>query len=503
MLKRNITANFASQTYVSAVGILVIPLYLAILGPEAYGLIGFFTVLQVVFNQLDLGLSQTMARETARHGAGGDTLTFRKLARAVQSLFLAISLSVGGTLFVGAGAIADHWLQNGALARSEVVFAIQVMALALAARWFSGLHRGIIIGAERQVWLSGFNAIVGSFRHILVVGILLGLGETVTVFFAYQAVLAVAELGVLILKARKIVPNPPVGEPIGWSLRPLGPVLKFSLGLSFTSLVWVGITYTDKLVLSAVLPLAEYGAYSIAILLANGVILATTPIGMAVRPRFARLEATGDPEAFMRLYRKATQLVCIMASAVSWTLVFFAQDFLEAWTGSIEVTRSATPIVQLYALGNGLLAMTAMPYYLQFAKGDLKLHVRGNIAFAVIIIPAMIVAATEFGAIGAAWTWAVVNAGFFAIWTAVIHNHFAPGTHTQWVRVDVVPIFVSVAFVVLACHWMVPAASGRDATLLTVGLSGLAALATAIGASSEARQRIQAVLRQKQAQRLP
>jgi hypothetical protein len=42
-LKRNILASYASQIYVTLVGILVLPLYLKYMGAEAYGLVGFFT----------------------------------------------------------------------------------------------------------------------------------------------------------------------------------------------------------------------------------------------------------------------------------------------------------------------------------------------------------------------------------------------------------------------------------------------------------------------------
>jgi O-antigen/teichoic acid export membrane protein len=62
-LKRNILANYASQTYVTLIGILMLPVYLRYMGAEACGLVGFFTMLNALFQLLDMGLTPTLARE--------------------------------------------------------------------------------------------------------------------------------------------------------------------------------------------------------------------------------------------------------------------------------------------------------------------------------------------------------------------------------------------------------------------------------------------------------
>ena len=84
-LRRNILVNYASQIYVTLVGIVVVPLYIKYMGAEAYGLVGFFAMLQTWFMLLDMGLTPTMARETARFRGGAiSALTYRRLARALD-----------------------------------------------------------------------------------------------------------------------------------------------------------------------------------------------------------------------------------------------------------------------------------------------------------------------------------------------------------------------------------------------------------------------------------
>ena len=63
---RNVTANLIGRIW-SVVSVYVfIPAYLAFLGPEAFGLVGFYTTLVSVVAFADLGLTATLNREMAR-----------------------------------------------------------------------------------------------------------------------------------------------------------------------------------------------------------------------------------------------------------------------------------------------------------------------------------------------------------------------------------------------------------------------------------------------------
>jgi O-antigen/teichoic acid export membrane protein len=83
--ERNIVANFASQGYLAALNLALLPFYVAYMGAEAYGLIGFFATLQAWFMLLDFGLSQTLVREAARYRGGVlDPDRFRGLVLAIE-----------------------------------------------------------------------------------------------------------------------------------------------------------------------------------------------------------------------------------------------------------------------------------------------------------------------------------------------------------------------------------------------------------------------------------
>jgi len=470
------------------------------MGAEAYGLVGFFTMLQAWFSLLDLGLTPTVARQTARfRGGATDALSYRRLLRALQLIFFAIALIGGGAMFLSSGLIADEWLNAQTMPSAQVQRALQLMAGGVALRWMSGFYRGCISGSERLVWLGGFNAFVATLRFIGAVPILIWIGSSPEVFFTYQLLVAAIEVIGLGSKAYNLFPGVPHGKFLGWSIdslfKPIGPVLKFSLTIAFTSSVWVLVTQTDKLVLSKLLPLADYGYFTLAVLAANGVMLISGPISGALMPRMAKLQAEGDEQGLLALYRNATQMVAVIAASACLVLVFFAEQVLWVWTGDAHAATQAGPVLRLYALGNGFLAMAAFPYYLQFAKGDLKLHLIGNLIFVFFLVPLLVWATWEHGAVGAGYAWLAANVAYFFLWVPIVHHRFFEHLHRHWMLQDLMPIsalaLVSGSGFYLSLSWPI----GRLENLGVLLLVGIAILILSAAGSSRVRGLISSKLK--------
>lgn len=434
----------------------MVPMYIKYMGAEAYGLVGFFAMLQAWFNLLDMGLTPTMARESARYRGGAiSLLDYRRLARALEGVFAAVALLGGVLLFTLAQPIADSWLNASELPLQEVIQALELMAAIVALRWMCGLYRGVITGAERLVWLSGFNSVIATGRFVLILPVLMFVSASPQTFFGFQLVVALLEIGGLGWMAYRLMPAIPAGQRIRWEWAPLRPVLKFSLSIAFTSSVWVLVTQTDKLVLSKILPLADYGYFTVAVLVASGIMILSGPISSALMPRMTRLQAERNHDALIAVYRQATQLVTVIAVPAALVLIFFAPQVLWAWTGDAALVERAAPALRLYAIGYAFLAVGAFPYYLQYAKGNLRLHLLGNSLFALLLIPSVIWAASHHGMTGAGWAWLVSNAMYFLIWTPLVHRQFAPGVHTGWLLADIVrPTFLPIAAAVLTAYLM-------------------------------------------------
>ncbi len=91
-LKINVLASYTSQIYLVIISIAILPIYMKYMGAEAYGLVGFFAMLQGLFSLLDFGLTPTISRQTALYNAGAETaLGFRQLFRSLSAIFTTIA----------------------------------------------------------------------------------------------------------------------------------------------------------------------------------------------------------------------------------------------------------------------------------------------------------------------------------------------------------------------------------------------------------------------------
>jgi O-antigen/teichoic acid export membrane protein len=495
-LRRNIVSGYISQIYISLIGVFLLPLYMKYMGKEAFGLVAFFNMLQVWFGLLDVGMTPTIARETARFKGGALSLfNYRQLLRAMEGVFLLLVLVGVAVLYFISGWIASRWLQFDSLSTAEVSTAIQFMGISVGLRFMCGFYRGVISGMERLELLASFNSTIATARFVGVLPVLMLISATPNAFFSFQLAIALVELILIMILAYRMLPAMPSNQPINWKLAPLKPVFKFSLTIAFTSSVWVLATQTDKLILSKILPLSDYGGFMLAVIVASSVMMLMGPISSAIMPRMVRYEAEGNPRGLIHLYRESTQLVAVMAGSVAVTLAFCAEALLWVWTGDSILARKSALILTLYALGNGVLSVAAFPYYLQYAKGNLRMHLIGNVIFVSLLIPITIWAAVNFGGAGAGYVWLAMNLAVFFFWLPFIHHKFEPGLNAKWYFQDILPVF----FVMLLAGYfpaqVISLTGNKTLQLALITLQAIIILTSGILVSSACRNKVLYILK--------
>jgi O-antigen/teichoic acid export membrane protein len=252
--KKKIGANLVAQLYMAGAGILVTPIYLKVMGAEAYGLIGVFTLIQALFNILDLGLSPTLARETAR-ARGGECLKteYFNILYAIKKIFIITSIFGCSALILASDFFANNWLKIYSLDKIEVQQALMAIAICVSLRWISALYRATITGFEEFEWLSYWNIIITTLRFLISIPILYFSEGSFLVFFIYQIIVAFVEVLGLAIKSGQFVLFY-LGENLDTSnlksIQAIRPLLGFAGGVAFTSIIWALITQTDKIVLS-------------------------------------------------------------------------------------------------------------------------------------------------------------------------------------------------------------------------------------------------------------
>jgi O-antigen/teichoic acid export membrane protein len=493
-LKIKITINYISQIYTIGIALVMSPVYLAMMGTEAYGLVSFFTMMSAWFLFLDMGLTPMFSREVARFRGGAigpDELC--SLLRILEIAFVSVAIIAGLAVVIMSHSIATHWLSAEVLSPQQVTSSVLLMGLTVPLQWISGLYRGICNGFEKQVWLACLTVIISTLRFVGILVIFDTVGTMPAVFFSYQLCIAALELALLFMLSYYFLPR---NVPAVLSFALLKANLNFTLMIAFSATGWILITQFDKLLLSKFLTLSEYGVFSIGAVSASVIISLTGPMAGALQPKLTRLTAAGDKTGVTALYTKATQLMCVIVAPPVAILAFFPEQVLNLWTHNQVVAHHAAPILSLYAIGNGLLAIGAFPYYLQSAKGDLRFVVLNNILLIIFSVPAIILAVASYGGIGAGAVWVASNFLCLVFWVPIVHKRFFDGSHMNWMLQDICAIIIPVALVAWVSSIVIPMPSEEFQVLgIIIGLSCLF-LIVATTASSDARKLIRQYLQQ-------
>lgn len=446
--KKNTIANYIGQFYSILIGLFMLPFYLEYLGAEEYGLVGFFTLLISIMLLLDMGFSQALTRETAKlKDKANGLFEIKTILRSVESMIFILAFFIFIGVFFSSMWIALNWLQVERLSYIKVENCIQLMGLIIAIRWYVSLYNGLIVGFEQQVWLNFYKISIATFRFVGGLFFILYISDDIFHYFIYQMAIAIIEFGILHNKVYKNLPKTKLIIPTIESIKKIAP---FALSLAYVSGIWIAFTQLDKLLLSHYIPLEKYGYFVLVITVSNAVMQLSTPLSHAILPRMTSLLSNGKEEEMISLYRKSTQFISILIFSIVSIIGLYPYELLYSWTGNIEASTWASPILFWYVLGNGILALSAFQYYLQFAHGNLKYHLIFNTYFALISLPIIFYAVSNYGGIGAGKAWFVIQLTGFLIWPAFIHSKFAKGLHGDWILKDILPsLMMSMIFILV------------------------------------------------------
>jgi len=350
-----------------------------------------------------------------------------------------------------------------------------LMGMIVALRFLSSLYKSGIYGMEDHVWLNSANIVLISLKFIGALMLMHFISRDIEVFFEYQLVIGIIELLVLGSRFYSIMPVAPLLCGIRYYHASVMAVAPFALSIAYSTGVWIVLTQTDKLILSTLLPLEEFGYFSIIALFSAGVSMLTAPLTQALLPRMTKLHSEGKSEQLIEYYRKATQLSVVISFTAAVVIAAFPDALLYMMTGDVRLAEWGSGILPYFALGSGFLALSSFQYHLQNAYGDLKLHVRGSTLSIILQTPVIIVATVNFGAIGAGISWFVIRLAWFIVWSALVHNRLIPGFHKQWIAKDILPILFSACLggLVLDQFILQDMSDGRLSVFLQLAISSV------------------------------
>jgi len=464
-------------------GVIFVPLYIRLMGVESYGVVGIFASLQAMFAVLDLGLSQTLAREMARLSV--DQKNARRMAdtaRTLEIVYWGIALVVVAVIALASHFIAYHWLNPEKLSREFLLEVLWIMALVVGLRWPVSLYIGGLNGLQRQVLVNSILAVFATLQGAGAVAALWLIHPTVQVFFFWQAVMALAQVIVLRAVLWKNLSSEQKGIFRGDVLKE---IWRFAAGMTGISLVSTILMQTDKILLSKLLSLADFGYYTFAAMVAAVLYRLITPVFTAYYPRLTELVSKNDQHGLVQTYHEGCQFMSVAILPSALTLAFFSKEVLSLWVRDPAIIEHASLLVSLLVIGNMLHGLMHLPYALQLAHGWTKLSFSTNLVAVVFLAPAIYFSTIAWGVVGAAGIWIVLNVGYLLIVVQLMHLRLLKLEQWSWYRNDVGKLLV-ISLVVTGAGRFIMRDGLEDIAkfVILVIVFGVALLSTVMGTAT-------------------
>ncbi|PUE31191.1 hypothetical protein B9Z35_09210 [Limnohabitans sp. Jir61] len=405
-IKRNIIANYIGTGVAVLAPILALPWYLSELGSKQFGLIGFIAMLQAVLGMLDAGMGQALVREISLRFNATD----QGRDRAASLLFgferiywgIAFFVGVGGAVF--ADTFASHWLNLEGLPVATGRNAIYGAAAIFAAQFPGSIYRSLLVGAQAQVAL---NAVISGgtlIRHFGGV-IVVFLWPTFSAYIIWHACAALLETLIRCNLAWRVL-GVKRGQVI-WDKQEFQEVWRVIASMSGVALLGALTVQMDKIILSRMVSIEQFGYYTVAATVAAGLLQLIGPLVQAVMPRAILLRAA--PIALRALYVKLSIFILVMTSLVIVIFLLVGKWLLTIWLRNPQAAEVIYPLLTVLLVGTCCNYLYNVGYLNWIVKKRIHRMLLVNtlaLVLSVLLIPPLV---AWQGPIGATFGWLSIN----------------------------------------------------------------------------------------------
>lgn len=424
------------QAWAAIMAVLFLPVYIEYLGIEAYGLIGVFAVLQTILLLLDIGMAPTLNREMALYSTGSHSaISIRNLLRTIEIISIGMGILIAIMVWNASVYLANTWLNIEDLPYDVVVDSVILMGVVISFRFIEGIYRGSLYGLERQVFYNVSYAALNTLRYGGAVAILAFISNSIVAFFMWQAVISI--VSVLIFSYGVYKSMPVAGAGGRFSMHALSGVWKYAAGMLGVAILTMLLLHIDKIMLSTMVSLKEFGVYSLSATAAGILFMVVVPVTQAVFPRLVQLEKNNDSQGLENLYHLTTQIVVVLIVPLALVVNVFAGDVIYIWSGSDDLSRASSPLLSLLIIGCLFNGLAHIPYQLQLAQGNTIQLVKVNLLIVVMLLTMLYFLVPVHGALGAAWAWLISNALYLGVSAAFLHERLSSNGIIRWCFVDI------------------------------------------------------------------
>ena len=399
-LLRNMAYNVVGIVLPMLVSLVTVPVYIATIGAERYGIVAIAWLMLGYFGFLDFGLSRATANGLSR--LANDT-TGRRGNIIATSFWLNVTLGlVGGVLFYWTLVpLTRHVFALPADLAPEIRAAVPWIACMLPLGMVGGVASGALLSRERFLLLN----LVQSTGYIAgqIVPLLLAIWFGPSLQIVLAAALCV-RLSTILTMFAVVVRLERRFDPFGYRWREVRSLFSYGAWVSVSSILSPALETFDQFLIGALLGPAAVTHYVVPMNLAMRSQVLATALASALFPRLSRESGPAAAE----LNRRASVALAYGFSAICGPAVILAEPFLRLWLGA-DFALQAGLVARILLVGAWLNGLAFLPYGLLQAQGRPNVTAKVHLLEVFPFIAGVYGLVRLFGLPGAALGWTLRN----------------------------------------------------------------------------------------------
>ncbi len=340
----NIAINFIGRFLSIGLLLLFLPLFLNLLGPEEYGLLTIYALLQLVLSVLESGISTTVNKNIAALTNSGENFqeqatilrTYELIIALIAIFLLSLSPLIGNLS-------SKHWLEGVSLSPEIISLSVTLMTVSIAIRLPSLVYLSTLLGLQLHLYPNIIQMVSVIFRTLIAYFYMKHNNSGVETYFYIAIFDSIFVLLCSAFFAWKKIRFSFLQAKHNFSI--ITRELHFISLVALNTIVTTFTTQLDRLILSFSVPLNIIGIYGAAATLSGGIVSISYPIAVAAFPRLTQLSANNNISELKITYLQLFRLVSLLLTPICMTIFFFSDTIVYVYFQNPEQSELLTKIL--------------------------------------------------------------------------------------------------------------------------------------------------------------
>jgi O-antigen/teichoic acid export membrane protein len=359
-VSRNTAYNLAGAAVPILLGLITVPLYLRLIGPDRYGVLAIAWLFLGYFGLFDLGLGRATSFRIASQKAASEEDRAETFWSAIA---VNASMGAGGALLlyvVCRWYFSDYFAVSPTL-RPELLSAVPLLALSVPVATTIGVLTGALQGRELFREVNAISILSTAVLQIFPLFIAALLTPNLSVLIAAALVARVLSAYMLWRQCKRHIVRQ---HRFRYHRKTAGKLLSYGGWITVSAIIGPLMVTADRFGIGAILGATAVATYTIPFQLAQRVSVLPVALSNAI---FPKLSAQSSLEHTQSMAREGVRILAALMTPPVAAGVFFMNPFLHLWLGR-DFATAGTAVGQLALVGWWLNGVATMPLALLHAR---------------------------------------------------------------------------------------------------------------------------------------